>query len=89
MPATILSNSPDKCGELPLPPDAKFIVFGFALAMATSSFTDFAGTDGCTTRMFGCETTSETGAKSFTVSNGNLLIRLGFTVWVVVTISRV
>ncbi len=53
---------------------------GFALAIATSSFTDFAATDGCTTRILGWDTTSETAAKSFTVSNGSFAIRLGLTV---------
>ena len=66
--ATNLKSSPDKCGELPLPPEAKLSEFGFAFARATSSFTDFTGTEGCTTRMLGCDTTSDTGEKSLTVS---------------------
>ena len=37
--------------------------------------------------MFGCDTISDTGAKSFNASNGSLGIKAGLTVWVVVMSS--
>ena len=48
-----------------------------ALAYATSSFTSFAGTDGCTARMCGEYATIITGAKSLTGSKGRLVNTLG------------
>ena len=44
---------------------------GFARAIATSSFTVFAGTDGCTTMTLAVVLTSDTGEKSFTGSYGS------------------
>jgi hypothetical protein len=49
------------------------------LAKAINSLTDFAGTDGCAAITYGAEATSETGARSFSISNGSLGNRLGFT----------
>jgi len=37
---------------------------GRACASAISSFTDFTGSDGCTTSTFGAPMASDTGAKS-------------------------
>ena len=51
MPAIDLNNSPHRCGEPPLPLEAKFICPGFALASAISSLMLFAGTAGLTTNM--------------------------------------
>ena len=45
-----------------MPPDEKLIMPGCALASAMSSATDFAGTEGCTTRMFAVAATSATGS---------------------------
>jgi hypothetical protein len=73
IPATDLKSSPDRWFDVPWPKDAKSSLPGCDLARATSSFTFFAGTSGCTTRMFGTEATSVIGAKSFSASNGMFL----------------
>ena len=48
-PATLLKVSQARCGTVPLPADAQLISPGFALASATRSATEFAGTFGLTT----------------------------------------
>ena len=75
--ASTLNNSPDRCGLVPRPAEPKVMVPGFALASAMNSFTVFAGTDGCTVRMFGDSTTSEIGAKSRSASYGSFAYMLG------------
>ena len=45
--ASILSSSPARCAGVPLPPEPKLSFPGFALACATSSANDLAGTAGC------------------------------------------
>jgi hypothetical protein len=53
---------------LPLPEPAKLTCPGRARASAISSFTDFAGSEGCTTSTLGASATRLTGVKSFTGS---------------------
>jgi hypothetical protein len=48
----------------PTPALEKFTFPGFAFAYAINSFTSFAGTLGCTTRMCATDATLATGAKS-------------------------
>ena len=72
MPALILKSSSARCPDVPLPADAKANVPGFAFASAMSSFTDFAATDGCTTRMLGSVMPSVIGAKSLSGSYATL-----------------
>ena len=64
-PESALNSSNAMCVELPTPAEALFNAPGFALAMASRSFTDFAGSDGCTARMKGAWEASEIGTKSF------------------------
>ena len=45
----------------------------FRFGDTISSFTDLTGIEGCTTKMFGVEARSVTGAKSFTRSYESLL----------------
>ena len=71
-----MNSSADMWPDVPDPGEAKFRVPGFARARATSSPTLFAGTEGCTSRMFGTVTSRLTGAKSFTGSYGSLGNRL-------------
>jgi len=59
-----MNNMPNRCGELPLPDDPKLIWPGCALASAMSCFTDFTGSDGCTTTTQGASPTRVTAAKS-------------------------
>ncbi len=53
---------------MPLPAEAKESLPDCALANRTSSFTDFAGTEGWTTSIRFCVATSDTAAKSLTGS---------------------
>ncbi|MCY1241034.1 hypothetical protein D9M72_539140 [compost metagenome] len=68
MPACILNISPLRCVELPEPAESKFSAPGVALAAATTSRTDLYLLAALTTSTLGTLATSETGAKSFTVS---------------------
>ena len=61
----------------PLPEDAKLMVPGLLLANATSSLTEFAGTDGCVTNIIGLEATMPIGARSLAASTASLGYRLG------------
>ena len=58
---------------MPLPDEANAICPGFALPSAINSFTDFTGSDGCTTSISGLEATSVIGVKSLTESYGSFL----------------
>ena len=69
-PAMLFNSSPDKCEEVPRPPDPKFNVPGVALAYAMNCWTDWTGSDGCTTKIFGERDNSEIGVKSFCGSYG-------------------
>ncbi len=71
MPVRSAKSTPARCGAPPTPEIAKLSFPGFAFASATSSFTEPAGIDGCTTRMCGEYATIVTGAKSFAGSNGS------------------
>jgi hypothetical protein len=51
-----------------VPVDAQAISFGRALASVISSFTDFAGSDGCTTSMPTCVASGMMPMKSRIVS---------------------
>ncbi len=72
MPACILNISPLRCVELPEPAESKFSAPGVALAALTTSRTDLYLLPALTTSTLGTVATSETGAKSFTVSYESL-----------------
>ena len=55
-----------------MPEMAKFSLPGYALAIATSSFTFFTCTSGCTASTWGEYETITTGVKSFAGLNGSL-----------------
>ena len=59
---------------MPLPAVANVIVPGFALASAMYSFRLLTGTDGLTTSTCGLPATSDTGTRSFIVSNCDLAL---------------
>ena len=73
MPPMVLNVSAARCRIVPLPDDANGICPGFALPSAISSFTDFTGSEGCTTSINGLAATSVIGVKSLTVSYGSFL----------------
>ena len=62
-----LKNSAASCVVVPVPADAKLSLPGCAFASCTSSASDLAGTDGCTTAMNGMVAINVTGAKSRTM----------------------
>ena len=72
-PAICFSHSPQMCGLVPEPPEAKVYLPGLAFTSATSSGTVFAGMSGLMTKMFGTCHSMLTGVKSFSASNGSLL----------------
>jgi hypothetical protein len=55
---------------VPLPDEAKVTLPGSARASASSSATEFAFTDGCTTSTLDSETSADTGSRSLIGSNG-------------------
>ncbi|MNG30431.1 hypothetical protein D3C84_1160470 [compost metagenome] len=63
-----MNISPLRCVELPEPAESKFRVPGLALAAATMSRIDLYGLAALTTSTLGTEATSDTGAKSLSVS---------------------
>src|SRR5438477_9063803 len=68
-PAMVLSSSPERCDEVPVPVDEKKYFPGFALSSATNSANDWTGIAlGLTTSMLGTCTTSDIGVKSFKLS---------------------
>ena len=66
--ARLLNNSSDRCGLVPMPGEPTVSVPGFALASAITSFTVFAGTEGCTAITSVTSDISDTGSKSFSES---------------------
>ena len=56
-----------------MPAEAKVSSPRRVFASAINSFTERAGTDGCTARIFGAMVVWLTGAKSFTTSYGGFL----------------
>lgn len=50
--AIALNSSPAKCVPLPTPAEEKLSWPGFAFAITSISFTDFAANDGATTRRY-------------------------------------
>ena len=60
--------SPDRWIDVPVPPEAKASLPGFAFAWVTSSRTFSAGVDGCTAIRFAVEAMTVSGAKSRTTS---------------------
>src|SRR4051812_11357239 len=76
-PVSASSSAPARCVAEPTPVCENEIWPGDFFASAINSFTFFAGTDGCTTSIYGCVPTSDTGAKSFAGSYGSFLNRLG------------
>src|SRR5882672_4151936 len=58
------NSSPTSEGGVPTPGDAKLYLPGLPLTSATSSFTDCAGTDGCTVSTTGWLAPSVTASKS-------------------------
>ena len=74
-PAAALNISPEMCDWMPLPPEPKLSLPGCDLASAISSFTFFAGTDGCTTSTCPALAIIEIGAKSVNASKAWCLYR--------------
>ena len=72
IPVMLLKSSLDRWAVEPPPDDAKLIAPGFALARATSSLTEFAATDGWTTRIIGLEATMPMATRSFAGSTASL-----------------
>src|SRR5450755_1290528 len=70
-PAETLKSSADKCGNEPIPALPTFNCPGCDLASAINSFTDFTGSDGCTTSTSGPDARRVTGARSFAWSYGS------------------
>ena len=64
----IWNSSPAMCEPCPTPAEAKVSLPGCDLASAISSFTEFAGRLGVTTRISGSVAIIVTGAKSLIVS---------------------
>ena len=64
----VLKSSPERWIEVPLPLEAKLISPDFVLSSSINSFTDLAGSDGCTTRTLGTAAISPMGTKSLAVS---------------------
>jgi hypothetical protein len=56
--------TPAMCGGVPLPPEAYLSSPGLALAIAISSLTEFAGTEGLTHSTVGAMASSVIGEKS-------------------------
>ena len=68
--AICLNISADMWMLVPLPLEAKVSWPGWARSSASSSATEFAFTDGCTTSTFDSETRADTGVRSLFGSNG-------------------
>ena len=68
MPAASLNSSPARCGEEPLPPEAKLSVPGLALASAISDWRSVAGTEGCSRSGTGALASMVTPVSFFSVS---------------------
>ena len=60
--ASVLSSSPDKCGALPVPAEAKLKVF--FCARANNSFTDVTGSWALTAKIMGNSAKAATGTRS-------------------------
>ena len=71
LPPRLEQLAPVRCGWLPLPPEAKLSVSGFALASAISSLTDLTGNATGITSMLGCDTSNDMAAKSLSESYGS------------------
>ena len=80
--------APARCVEVPAPPEPKVTWPGRARAIAMSSLTDLAGSDGWPSTTFGPEATRITGSRSRMGSYGSLR-NAGFEVWLVDTMSSV
>ena len=78
-PAESLNSSPERCGVVPTPAEAKLYLPGVFLMTSTSSLTDVAVSAGLTTRTLGEAAAIETGLKSPIGSYGTLACRLGLT----------
>src|SRR5262245_8801405 len=65
-----LNSSPERCGVVPSPAEAKLYLPGLAFISAMSSLTVFAGTEGCTVGTLGETAAGVTGAKSLKGSYG-------------------
>jgi hypothetical protein len=68
---------------------AKLICPGFVRTNTIISFTDLAGSDGCTTRTLQSVTTCEIGMKSFSASYGTLRYMAGLIARVLMPIKSV
>src|SRR5215212_3789567 len=73
------NSSPDKCGVVPTPGEAKLCFPGFFLTISTSSLMLWAGPCGLTTTTFGDAPEMVTGTRSLVGSYGTLACRLGLT----------
>ncbi len=75
LPETILNCSTARCPDEPLPAEAKLI--GRVFPSAINSFTEVAGSDGCTIKIFGTEMPCVMAAKSRTGSKRTSRYKLG------------
>jgi hypothetical protein len=64
----MLNSSPARCVPPPLPAEPKLSLPGDWRSSATTSATDFTGTDGCATSTTGNIAPKLTGRKSFSMS---------------------
>src|SRR6266545_202409 len=74
-----LKSSPARWPALPVLPEPKLSLPGFAFAYAMNACADATGSEGLTTSTFGVVATSVIGAKSLTASYGMFGYRLGLT----------
>ena len=81
MPAACANSTAARCVGVPGPAFATDNPSGLLFAKATKSFTEVAGTDGCTTSTSMYEATSETGVKSLIASYGSFSYRLALMTW--------
>src|SRR5262249_58805633 len=63
-PCESLNSSPERCGVVPSPAEAKLYLPGLALTCAMRCLKSVAGQEGCTVSTFGEIAANVTGAKS-------------------------
>src|SRR5262249_59716220 len=69
-PCESLNSSPERCGVVPSPAEAKLNLPGCALVYAISSLTLVTGSEGCTVSILGETAANVTGSKSLYGSYG-------------------
>ena len=89
VPVASPNNSGARFAAPPLPDEAYVSRPGCVFARAISSLTDFAGSEGCTTRMFAELTSTATGVRSRIGSYGRFLCEAGITAYEMLAVSSV